>query len=59
MGYEIQSTLEWMNEQVNYPWGNKRKTMSYEGFQFIVTFREMMEIYDRCEGDYHSVENTP
>lgn len=56
MSYEIQSVIEWLEDQT-YGWG-ERRVMSYDGFRFIEQLRKMNEIYDRCDGNYHSKENS-
>lgn len=56
MGYDIQTVSEWAADQV-YGYGEDKKTLSYDGFQFIYYLKQMLEIYDRCGGDYHSEEN--
>lgn len=55
MGYDIQTVSEWAADQI-YGYGDN-KSLSYDGFQFIYYLKQMLEIYDRCDGDYHSPKN--
>lgn len=56
MSYNIQTVSEWAEDQI-YGYSPDKKTLSYNGFLFIESLKQMFEIYNRCNGDYHSEEN--